>query len=42
MKLGIIIETKKPEKAWNAFRFATTGLTSEFGSIGVQYLETVD
>lgn len=25
MKLGIIIETKEPEKAWNAFRFATTG-----------------
>ena len=24
MKLGIIIETKEPEKAWNAFRFATT------------------
>ena len=22
MKLGIIIETKEPEKAWNAFRFA--------------------
>lgn len=25
MKLGIIIETKEPEKAWNAFRFAATG-----------------
>jgi len=24
MKLGIIIETKEYEKAWNAFRFATT------------------
>jgi uncharacterized protein involved in oxidation of intracellular sulfur len=24
MKLGIILETKEPEKAWNAFRFATT------------------
>jgi uncharacterized protein involved in oxidation of intracellular sulfur len=24
MKLGIIIETKEPEKAWNAFRFAVT------------------
>jgi sulfur relay (sulfurtransferase) complex TusBCD TusD component (DsrE family) len=24
MKFGIIIETKEPEKAWNAFRFATT------------------
>jgi uncharacterized protein involved in oxidation of intracellular sulfur len=24
VKLGIIIETKEPEKAWNAFRFATT------------------
>jgi sulfur relay (sulfurtransferase) complex TusBCD TusD component (DsrE family) len=23
MKIGIIIETKEPEKAWNAFRFAT-------------------
>lgn len=25
MKLAIILETKEPEKAWNAFRFATTG-----------------
>ena len=24
MKLGIIIETKEYEKAWNAFRFAVT------------------
>ena len=24
MKIGIIIETKEPEKAWNAFRFAVT------------------
>lgn len=24
MKLGIILETKENEKAWNAFRFATT------------------
>jgi uncharacterized protein involved in oxidation of intracellular sulfur len=24
MKIGIIIETKKYEKAWNAFRFAVT------------------
>lgn len=24
MKLGLIIETKEHEKAWNAFRFATT------------------
>lgn len=24
MKLGIILETKEPEKAWNAFRFAVT------------------
>jgi uncharacterized protein involved in oxidation of intracellular sulfur len=24
MNLGIILETKEPEKAWNAFRFATT------------------
>ena len=26
MKIGIIIETKEPEKAWNAFRFAVTSL----------------
>ena len=26
MKLGIILETKEPEKAWNAFRFAVTSL----------------
>lgn len=26
MKFGIIIETKEPEKAWNAFRFAVTAL----------------
>ena len=26
MKLGIILETKEPEKAWNAFRFASTSL----------------
>ncbi len=25
MKLGIILETKEFEKAWNAFRFAVTG-----------------
>ncbi len=24
MKIGIVIETKEPEKAWNAFRFAVT------------------
>ncbi len=24
MKFGIILETKEPEKAWNAFRFAAT------------------
>lgn len=24
MKLGVILETKEYEKAWNAFRFATT------------------
>jgi sulfur relay (sulfurtransferase) complex TusBCD TusD component (DsrE family) len=23
LKIGIILETKEPEKAWNAFRFAT-------------------
>ena len=26
MKLGIILETKEFEKAWNAFRFANTAL----------------
>jgi uncharacterized protein involved in oxidation of intracellular sulfur len=26
MKLGIIIETNDPEQAWNAVRFANTGL----------------
>ncbi|KUO77971.1 MAG: DsrE family protein [Desulfosporosinus sp. BRH_c37] len=26
MKLGIILETKEFEKAWNAFRFANTSL----------------
>ena len=26
MKLGVILETKEPEKAWNAFRFANTSL----------------
>lgn len=26
MKMGIIIETKEYEKAWNAFRFAVTAL----------------
>ncbi|MBN8545413.1 MAG: DsrE family protein [Ignavibacteria bacterium] len=26
MKIGIIIETKEFEKAWNAFRFAVTSL----------------
>ncbi|WP_042350196.1 DsrE/DsrF/TusD sulfur relay family protein [Bacillus massiliigorillae] len=29
MKLGIILETKEPEKAWNAFRFANTALKRE-------------
>ncbi len=29
MKLGIIFETKEPEKAWNAFRFANTALKKE-------------
>jgi len=24
MKIGIILETREPEKAWNAFRFAVT------------------
>ncbi len=24
MKLGVILETREPEKAWNAFRFAVT------------------
>jgi len=26
MKLGIVIETKEPEKAWNAFRFGVASL----------------
>ncbi|MEW5847051.1 MAG: DsrE family protein [Bacteroidota bacterium] len=26
MKFGVIIETKEPEKAWNAFRFAVASL----------------
>lgn len=26
MKMGIILETKEPEKAWNAVRFANTAL----------------
>ena len=26
MKLGIILETKEHEKAWNAFRFATASI----------------
>jgi len=26
MKIGIILETKEYEKAWNAFRFATTAI----------------
>ena len=26
MKFGIILETKEYEKAWNAFRFATTAM----------------
>ena len=26
MKIGIILETKEFEKAWNAFRFATTAM----------------
>ncbi|MED3803057.1 DsrE/DsrF/TusD sulfur relay family protein [Lysinibacillus xylanilyticus] len=29
MKLGIILETKEPEKAWNAFRFANAALMKE-------------
>lgn len=29
MKLGIILETKEAEKAWNAFRFAVTALKRE-------------
>ena len=28
MKIGIILETKEYEKAWNAFRFANTALKS--------------
>ncbi|MFH0969948.1 MAG: DsrE family protein [Candidatus Diapherotrites archaeon] len=26
MKMGIVLGTKEPEKAWNAFRFAVTAL----------------
>jgi len=29
MKIGIIIETKEYEKAWNAFRFAVTAKKTE-------------
>lgn len=29
MKLGIILETKEPEKVWNALRFATTARKQE-------------
>ena len=29
MKLGIILETKEQEKAWNALRFANTSLKRE-------------
>lgn len=29
MKLGIILETKEPEKAWNAFRFGVAALKKE-------------
>lgn len=29
MKFGIILETKEPEKAWNAFRLALTALKEE-------------
>lgn len=29
MKIGIILETKEFEKAWNAFRFATTARKKE-------------
>ena len=28
MKLGILIETAEPEKAWNGFRFAVTARKS--------------
>ena len=29
MKIGIILETNDPEKAWNAIRFANTALTKQ-------------
>ena len=32
MKVGIIIETKEPEKAWNAFRFAVTARKQGHGT----------
>ena len=28
MKMGIVLSTKEPEKAWNAFRFGNTALKS--------------
>lgn len=31
MKIGVIIETKEYEKAWNAFRFAVTALQQGHG-----------
>jgi sulfur relay (sulfurtransferase) complex TusBCD TusD component (DsrE family) len=30
MKIGIILETKEYEKAWNAFRFGITALKHEY------------
>jgi sulfur relay (sulfurtransferase) complex TusBCD TusD component (DsrE family) len=29
MKIGIILETNEPEKAWNAVRFANTALSQD-------------
>ena len=29
MKIGIMLETKEPEKAWNAFRFGVASLKKE-------------
>jgi len=31
MKIGIVLSTKEPEKAWNAFRFGVTALKANHG-----------
>ena len=32
MKIGIVLGTKEPEKAWNAFRFGVTALKARHGA----------